>query len=111
MISITTRADKRLEGSQTARFVGGEHGADVSFFWVDLAPGRGPDPHWHPYSETWVVLRGDVMVTADGREHRAAAGDIVTVEARTIHSFTNCGGGQLEMVCIHASSEIIQTFV
>lgn len=111
MITLTTRAEKKMQGSETARFIGAQHGADVSFFWVDLAPGGGPDPHWHPYSETWAVIRGEVLVSAEGTDHRAIAGDIVTVWANTVHSFKNCGTDRLEMICIHAGPEIIQTFV
>lgn len=111
MITVTTRADNQLPGSKTARFTGADYGADVSMFWVHAAPGIGVDPHWHPYSETWVVIQGEARIEADGEEVHAVAGDIVTVGPRTIHGFKNCGTDSLEILCIHASPEIIQEFV
>lgn len=111
MITITRRADNYLPGSNTARFTGAEHGADISMFWVNTAPGAGPGSHWHPYSETWVVIRGQAKITAGEQTLSAVAGDIVTVAPRTIHSFKNSGTETLEMLCIHASPEVIQEFV
>jgi mannose-6-phosphate isomerase-like protein (cupin superfamily) len=74
-------------------------------------PSTGPDPHWHPYTEIWAIIRGEALVQASGELVRAVAGDIVTVDAETIHSFKNCGTESLEMVCIHASRDIVQEFV
>ncbi|GGA52785.1 cupin domain-containing protein [Pelagibacterium lentulum] len=111
MITITTRTENQLSQSSTARFDGIDHGAGVSIFWVNAKPNTGPGLHWHPYAETWVVISGEALVRADGDELRVVAGDIVTVGPRTIHAFKNCGTDRLEMVCIHASPEIIQEFV
>jgi len=104
--------------SRTARFDGGPHGAEASFFAVDNDPGQGPGLHWHPYSETWLVISGTVrfrLGDADGdavdvrfEELDAAAGNIFTVPARRHHAFTATGEGPLRMVCIHASPQIIQ---
>lgn len=111
MITVTTREDTLLDGSATARFIGDDHGADVSFFWVDAAPGKGPGFHWHPYTETWVVLEGSALLEADGESVDARPGDIVTVGAETVHRFRVTGEGNLRMLCIHASPTMIQTFV
>jgi mannose-6-phosphate isomerase-like protein (cupin superfamily) len=111
MITVSHREQLRMESSRTARFIGEEHGAGVSFFWVDSEKGRGPDPHRHPYTETWVVLSGEAVVTADGAETTVGAGAVVTVGAGTVHHFRSVGGERLEMVCIHASPAIIQEFV
>lgn len=111
MITVTDRSGLLLPGSTTARFVGSEHGAEVSFFWVDTAPGKGPELHWHPYTETWVVLEGQVEIEADGDHVAAEAGAVVTVGTETVHRFRNSGSENLRMVCIHASPEIIQDFV
>lgn len=39
----------RIGTGRTRRFVGREHGAGVSYFFVDNDPGQGPGLHWHPY--------------------------------------------------------------
>lgn len=111
MISVSDRAELQLPGSATTRFQGVDHGSGVSLFWVRTPPGAGPDFHHHPYTETWVVLGGDVGVEACGETVEATAGAIVTVPAGTVHRFRNVGTTVLEMICIHASPEIIQDFV
>lgn len=59
---IVTAAETRIGAGRTRRFVGAEHGADVSYFFVENQPGEGPGLHWHPYSETWVVLEGTLRI-------------------------------------------------
>lgn len=111
MITVMQRSELLLPGSPTAKFIGAEHGADVSFFWVDTGPGKGPDLHRHPYTETWIVLSGQVRIDADDETVTAEAGAVVTVGAETVHRFRNIGTENLKMVCVHASPEIIQDFV
>lgn len=111
MITVTNRAELLRPGATTALFVGADHGADVSFFWVDAAPGTGPERHFHPYTETWVVLGGQADVEAGDERVLAVAGDVVTVTAGTVHRFRAAGEGRLAMVCIHASPVLIQDFV
>lgn len=94
--------------SRTARFVGAEHGAGASFFYVDNDPGQGPPLHWHPYTETWVVIDGEVEFTVGNETVRATAGAITTAPAEVPHKFVNVGTGRLRMMCVHASPEIIQ---
>jgi mannose-6-phosphate isomerase-like protein (cupin superfamily) len=111
MTTVTDREQLRRNTTGTALFVGADHGAGVSFFWVDTPPGGGPETHWHPYTETWVVLQGEAVIESDGEELRAGAGAIVTVHAGARHRFRSAGTGNLEMICIHASPTIIQEFV
>lgn len=104
--------------SRTARFEGADFDAGTSFFAVDDDPGQGVGLHWHPYSETWIVLDGGVTfrlgdgfgeeADTDIAEQRATAGTVVVVPARQHHGFRNTGAGILRMVCIHASPRIIQ---
>ncbi|MCS5719375.1 cupin domain-containing protein [Herbiconiux sp. CPCC 205763] len=110
MMTVTHREQLRQNRTGTALFVGADHGSGVSVFWVDTAPGGGPDTHWHPYTETWFVLKGEAMIVGDGRELRAGPGAIVTVTANTRHQFRSVGVENLEMVCIHASPQVIQEF-
>lgn len=111
MITVTNRDNLRLLGSPTAMYEGRDHGAGVSLFWVDSPPGSGPDFHWHPYTETWVVLQGEARIEAGEDRLRARTGYVVTIPAETVHRFRSCGSGNLQMLCIHASPTIIQTFV
>lgn len=96
---------------RTRMFVGAEHGADISYFFVENQPGEGPALHWHPYSETWIVLDGMVRIRRGDETLTAVAGDTATVPPHVVHGFTNIGAGVLKIICIHASATIIQTFV
>lgn len=111
MITVKDRNELQSPGSATARYQGSDHGADASLFWVRTPPGEGPDAHWHPYTETWVVLDGEASIEAGDEHLQAHPGAIVTVPAYTAHSFRNIGTTVLEMICIHASPAIIQDFV
>ena len=108
---IVPAADIRIGTGRSRRFVGADHNADVSYFFVENQPGQGPGLHWHPYSETWVVLEGTVQIRRGDEALTAITGDTVTVPPRVVHGFTNVGTGVLRILCIHASAEIIQTFV
>jgi mannose-6-phosphate isomerase-like protein (cupin superfamily) len=111
MLTVTKREALEPSQSQTALFTGADHNADVSFFWVDTPPGGGPEFHWHPYAETWVVLHGQVLIETQDDKLNASPGDIVTVSAETVHRFRNHGDDQLRMLCIHPSPKIIEEFV
>lgn len=108
---IVAAAETRIGTGRTRRFVGAEHGADVSYFAVENQPGEGPGLHWHPYSETWVVLEGTVRITIGDESFVGHEGDTATAPAYTPHRFTNVGDGVLRILCIHASPTIIQTFL
>lgn len=92
----------------TVTFEGEPHGSGVSFFHVNNEPGAGPNLHRHPYSETWIVRSGKARMTADGEDFEAGPGDIVVVGPETPHKFKNAGTGRLEIICIHASPQLIQ---
>lgn len=109
--AIVHAADIRIGTGLSRKFVGAEHGADVSYFSVENQPGEGPGLHWHPYSETWVVLEGAVRITIGAESFVAGAGDTATAPAFIPHRFTNVGDGVLKILCIHASPTIIQTFL
>ncbi|WP_374975620.1 cupin domain-containing protein [Microbacterium trichothecenolyticum] len=105
---IVHAADTRVGTGTLRRFIGAEHGAGVSYFFVDNEPGQGPDIHRHPYPETWVLLEGEARITVDGETLHAVAGDTATAPAGAWHGFKNCGSGRLRVLCIHASARIIQ---
>ncbi|HWV48580.1 MAG TPA: cupin domain-containing protein [Microbacterium sp.] len=108
---VVAGADIRLGTGRSRKFVGAEHGADVSYFYVENQPGEGPGLHWHPYSETWVVLEGTARITRGSESFDAVAGDTATVAAYVPHGFVNAGTGVLRILCIHASAIMIQTFL
>ena len=92
----------------TLTFEGEEYGSGVSFFLVCNQPGEGPDLHRHPYSETWIVRSGRALITIDGHQFEAGAGDIAVVGPNTPHMFKNVGKERLDIICIHASPKMIQ---
>jgi mannose-6-phosphate isomerase-like protein (cupin superfamily) len=92
----------------TVRFEGETYGSGVSFFLVNNEPGRGPDLHKHPYSETWIVHSGKACITADGQEIVVGPGDIIVAGPETPHKFKNIGTERLEIICIHSSPRMIQ---
>lgn len=99
----------RLGSGRGRRFEGVEHGAGVSYFYVDNQPGQGSGLHWHPYPETWVVIEGDATFLVGGETIAATAGDTVTGPAFVPHRFVNTGTGTMRLIGIHASAVIIQT--
>ena len=72
---------------RTRRFIGREHGAGISYFFVDNEPGEGPDLHWHPYTETWFVIEGTARITIGDHQLIANAGDTATVPTGVWHGF------------------------
>jgi len=108
MYTIIRPAELAPSPRGTVTFEGEAHGSGVSFFLVNNEPGDGPDLHRHPYSETWIVRSGKALMTADGEDLEATAGDIVVVGGDTPHKFKNVRTDRLEIVCIHASPRMIQ---
>ena len=92
----------------TIKFEGQAYGSEISFFHVNNQPGKGPDLHTHPYSETWIVRSGRARITADGEDLEAGPGDIIVVTAETPHKFKNIGTERLEIICIHAAPRMVQ---
>ncbi len=95
----------------TVLFEGEAYGSGVSCFLLRTAPGKGPDLHVHPYSETWIVRAGQARFTADGETLDVGPGDIVVATAGTIHGFKNTGTELLDMICIHDSPKLIQRWI
>lgn len=105
---VVPLASLRPAGSRTARFEGRDHGSGVSFFAVDADPGQGPPLHRHPYTETWVVVEGEAVVTIGDDTVTVRADDVAVVTGGTWHRFVAAGTGRLRMVCIHASDVMVQ---
>ena len=99
------------ESETAALFMGRDHGANVSFFVTNHAPGQGPDPHRHPYEETFVIEEGNVVFTVDGNTLEAHAGQVVVVPAGAVHSFKAAGEGGTRQVNIHPVAEMVTEWI
>ena len=96
-----------------ALFEGAKHGDGmaVSFFVTAHPPGEGPDLHFHPYAEAFLVQEGEATFTAGDDEVLARAGQVVVVPPETPHGFKNAGTGTLRIVSFHPNPEVIQTWL
>ena len=95
-----------LPGERTKAFEGSEHGARICMYLVDDAPGQGPDLHWHPYEEVFVVHSGTGVWTAGDQEIEGGPGAIIRVPPETPHKFR--ATTQLRVTAIHVSPEFVQ---
>jgi quercetin dioxygenase-like cupin family protein len=111
MFTVLRHKEPQPGQSRTVRFEGHDFGAQVSFFLVDAEPGRGSALHVHPYSETWVVRKGEAEFTVGDDRMRGYPGDIVVAAANIPHRFENVGADRLELVCIHPCDRIVQELV
>ncbi|MES2057307.1 MAG: cupin domain-containing protein [Pseudomonadota bacterium] len=111
MLNVLRHQEPQPGQSRTVRFEGLDHGSGVSFFLVDNEPGQGPGLHVHPYSETWIVRKGEAEFIVGDEKVRGYPGDILVGPAGIPHRFVNVGTGRLEVTCIHASDTIEQEFL
>lgn len=92
----------------TARFLGVDHGASVSFFVVGSAPGEGAGKHRHPYEEVFVNLGGSIEVTVSDETRLVERGTIVVVPAGAWHGFKNRSEAAALMVNVHPAASMAQ---
>jgi len=111
MFHVISRENQKQSPNRTILFEGGAFGAPVSIFLIDNEPGQGPALHVHPYTEMWIVRAGQARFTVGEETLDPNPGDIVVVNAETPHCFKNVGTTRLELTCIHASPEVIQSWV
>ena len=111
MFHVISRENQKQSPNRTILFEGGAFGAPVSIFLIDNEPGQGPALHVHPYTEMWIVRSGQARFTVGDETLQPNPGDIVVVNAETPHCFKNVGTTRLELTCIHASPEVIQSWV
>jgi quercetin dioxygenase-like cupin family protein len=101
------RFDELRNANNSPEFEGADHGgADVSFFLVDAAPGRGPSLHKHEYAEVFIVLEGQATFRGADGERDVSAGHVVVVPPGEPHGFTASGDGSRQ-VNIHASPRFV----
>jgi quercetin dioxygenase-like cupin family protein len=101
------RFDELRNANNSLEFEGAEHGdANLAFFLVDAAPGRGPSLHKHDYAEFFIVLEGQAKFRGPDGEVEVSAGNVVVVPAGEPHGFTATGDGSRQ-VNIHASPRFV----
>jgi quercetin dioxygenase-like cupin family protein len=99
-------------GNNGYKFEGNRFGeVNLSFFYVDAEPGAGPDLHFHPYEEVFVILEGQATFTIAGQTITASSGDVLLAPPNTPHKFINSGTGRLRTMNIHPSDHVIQEMV
>ena len=81
-------------GEHIAVLASGAATGSYEVFIQEGAEGSGPEPHYHPWDETFFVLNGEIAFNVDSNEPRLARrGTIVHVPAGTTHWFRWCHGG------------------
>ena len=109
---FTTQDLAEIAFSPTAAlWEGGKHaGTDTSMFVVKTPPGGFVHLHTHPYSETFVLLRGSGRWTAGDQVAEAGPETVIVVPPDTLHGFRNIGDEPLLVVSVHESGTLDQTF-
>jgi quercetin dioxygenase-like cupin family protein len=62
-----------------------------SLFLIQYQPGARIDPHDHPFEESYYIVSGRVIATADGQVYDLGPGDVIWTGVGCIHSFANQG--------------------
>lgn len=100
---IILSADKRLEafsllGGMIEVLSSSSNGDENNItLQSSTAPGFGPPPHSHPWSESFYVISGSVTFMLNGDECECKAGSMVYVPSGNIHAFSS-GANGVEMV-------------
>jgi mannose-6-phosphate isomerase-like protein (cupin superfamily) len=89
------------------QFAAEKDGASISFFLVNVPPGRGPELYRHDYDEVILVQEGRATCVASDERRDVKAGDIIVIPAGTPHSFVNSGDTPLRQIDIHASPKFV----
>jgi mannose-6-phosphate isomerase-like protein (cupin superfamily) len=108
MARFTLVEDAELHQLVGAReFVGGDHGVDVCFILVDMAPGEGVRLHKHAYPEVFILQEGTATFRVGSETLDVEAPRTLIVPAGTPHGFKNTGKGPLRQVDIHPSPRFL----
>jgi quercetin dioxygenase-like cupin family protein len=98
-----------LRRSATAALFQGRDEIPVSIFVTAYERGQGPDLHFHPYAEAFVVQAGTATFTVADDELVVAAGHVVVVPPETVHGFKCATDDTLRVVSVHPSPTVRQT--
>ena len=95
---------------RAARFEGAKFGGvAASMFITRYELDEGPDLHFHPYAEVFLIEEGEATFTVGEDELKVGAGHMVVVPPETPHGFKNRTGGILRVVSVHPSPKVLQT--
>ena len=102
------KTDLPLIGS-SYNFIGADHqDVAISFYLVEMEPGRGAPLHIHEYDEVLITVEGRARAVVGDETREAGPGDILVVKAGTPHGFVNIGGTVLKQIDIHTSPRFKQ---
>ena len=87
MVKVLDLAALRGQDPQVSIFDGAAHGAAVSLFVLALSRDKGPRRHRHAYEETFVILDGEIRLTAGDETCTVRGSSIVVIPAGTWHAF------------------------
>jgi len=107
MASVTPIED--LRRSATAALFQGRDEIPLSIFVTAYERGQGPNLHYHPYAEAFVVEAGTATFTVADDEIVVEAGHVVVVPPETVHGFKCAGDDTLRVVSVHPSPTVQQT--
>jgi len=104
---LLDREDLPYDGT-TYEFQGIQYqNTNVSFIWVDMAPGGTIRLHKHPYEEVFIIQEGVSTFTVGSVTLEARAGQIIIVPAEVPHKFMNLSDRQLKQIDIHVNKQFI----
>ena len=89
IVSHPARAETLTVIGETLRpLLTNEMGSAIEIYETEGGAGMGPPPHAHDWSETYVMLEGELDVTiGDGEPQRLTAGMVAQAPAGTDHSY------------------------
>lgn len=81
--------------------VGDQTGGAFTLVDMTVPPGDGPPPHIHDgFAETFRVVKGRLLIEADGEPTEAGPGDVVHVPPGVAHLFRTIGSEPAEVVVL-----------
>ena len=89
-----------LAGSEVA------NAENLSVARMQMLPGGEGERHRHPNcEEAIVVIRGSVEIRIGEKSFRRSAGECVVVPAGSVHSVTNVGNDEVELILTYSAGD------
>jgi quercetin dioxygenase-like cupin family protein len=89
IINTIERSERLTVIGETMRpLLTNEMGSEVEVYDTSGEEGMGPPPHFHDWSETYVMLEGELdLVIGDGVPQRLSSGMVAHAPAGTTHAY------------------------